>query len=46
MSVQEVRSADRILQSALDLFSNKGYDATSVREICEAAGITKSTLYH
>ena len=24
----------------------KGYDATSVREICEAAGITKPTLYH
>lgn len=46
MSVQEVRSSDRILQSALHLFSNKGYDATSVREICEAAGITKPTLYH
>jgi len=28
------------------LFSDKGYDATSVREICEAAGITKPTLYH
>jgi AcrR family transcriptional regulator len=31
---------------ALDLFAVKGYDATSVREICEAAGITKPTLYH
>jgi TetR/AcrR family transcriptional regulator len=28
------------------LFSEKGYDATSVREICEAAEITKPTLYH
>lgn len=28
------------------MFSTKGYDATSVREICEAAGITKPTLYH
>jgi TetR/AcrR family transcriptional regulator len=28
------------------LFSDRGYDATSVREICEAAGITKPTLYH
>jgi AcrR family transcriptional regulator len=46
MAVQEVRSSDRILQSALDLFSSKGYDATSVREICAAAGITKPTLYH
>ena len=28
------------------MFSQKGYDATSVREICEAAEITKPTLYH
>jgi AcrR family transcriptional regulator len=42
----EPRSADRILKSSLALFSTKGYDATSVREICEAAGITKPTLYH
>jgi TetR/AcrR family transcriptional regulator len=41
-----VRSHDRILNKALELFSRKGYDATSVREICEAAGITKPTLYH
>ena len=46
MSSTEVRSSDRILQSALALFSSRGYDATSVREICEAAGITKPTLYH
>ena len=42
----ESRSVDRILLSSLALFSTKGYDATSVREICEAAGITKPTLYH
>jgi TetR/AcrR family transcriptional regulator len=41
-----VRSNDRTLKSALELFSGKGYEATSVREICEAAGITKPTLYH
>ena len=46
MPPTEVRSSDRILQSALGLFSSRGYDATSVREICEAAGITKPTLYH
>src|SRR5688572_12938337 len=39
-------SAERILSTALELFAVKGYDATSVREICEAAGITKPTLYH
>ncbi|MGE0453361.1 MAG: TetR/AcrR family transcriptional regulator [Vicinamibacteria bacterium] len=32
--------------TALDLFSRKGYEGTSVRELCEAAGITKPTLYH
>ncbi len=40
------RSNSRILTKALELFSEKGYDATSVREICEAAGVTKPTLYH
>jgi AcrR family transcriptional regulator len=40
------KSTDRILQKSLELFSSKGYDATSVREICAAAGITKPTLYH
>lgn len=42
----QIRSNDRILMEALQLFSSKGYDATSVREICEAADITKPTLYH
>ena len=46
MSTASIRSHDRILLKALELFSEKGYDATSVREICEAAGITKPTLYH
>jgi TetR/AcrR family transcriptional regulator len=39
-------SSERILTTALDLFAVKGYDATAVREICEAARITKPTLYH
>ena len=39
-------SSQRILTTALDLFAVRGYDATSVREICEAAAITKPTLYH
>jgi AcrR family transcriptional regulator len=42
----DVPSTTRILNKALALFSQKGYDATSVREICEAAEITKPTLYH
>src|SRR5215475_8422748 len=39
-------SANRILETALDLFAAHGYDATSVQEICDAAHITKPTLYH
>jgi AcrR family transcriptional regulator len=39
-------SAERILATALELFAVRGYDATSVREICQSAGITKPTLYH
>jgi TetR/AcrR family transcriptional regulator len=46
MATSLVKSTDRILKKSLELFSSKGYDATSVREICEAAGITKPTLYH
>jgi AcrR family transcriptional regulator len=46
VTTTEIRSNDRILMKALELFSQKGYDATPVREICEAAGVTKPTLYH
>ncbi|HEX2487861.1 MAG TPA: TetR/AcrR family transcriptional regulator [Blastocatellia bacterium] len=46
LDVQQATSSERILSTALDLFAVKGYDATAVREICEAAGITKPTLYH
>ena len=44
--LHQATSAERILTTALDLFAVRGYDATAVREICEAAGITKPTLYH
>jgi len=37
---------DTILEQALTLFSERGYDAVGVQEICDAAGITKPTLYH
>jgi AcrR family transcriptional regulator len=37
---------ERILEQATRLFSTKGYNGVSVREIVEAAGITKPTLYY
>ena len=36
----------RILNEALRLFAHNGYGSTSIREIAEAAGITKPTLYY
>ena len=35
-----------ILERALDLWSERGYDAVGVQEIVEAVGVTKPTLYH
>jgi AcrR family transcriptional regulator len=36
----------RILAAALDLFAERGYDATSVNEVVVRAGVTKGALYH
>lgn len=43
---QQENSSARILDAALQLFSQHGYEGTSTREICELAGITKPTLYY
>lgn len=37
---------ERLLDCALELFSQRGYDGVGVREVVEAAGVTKPTLYH
>lgn len=36
----------RIIAAATELFGQKGYGSTSVRELVEAAGVTKPTLYY
>jgi AcrR family transcriptional regulator len=36
----------RILDTALDLFIERGYDKTSLREIAERVGVTKAALYY
>ena len=38
--------ARHIARTAARLFAERGYDATSVREIVEAAGVAKPTLYY
>jgi AcrR family transcriptional regulator len=37
---------ERILDVALDLFTEKGYDKTTLREIAEQLGFTKAALYY
>src|ERR1700756_1946 len=37
---------DRILTAALDLIRAKGYAATTVDELCAAAGVTKGAFFH
>jgi AcrR family transcriptional regulator len=49
VSPEEVGSSDaarHVARTAARLFATRGYDATSVREIVEAAGVTKPTLYY
>ena len=41
-----VTTKERILNVAIDLFAIKGFDAVSLREIADAAGIRKATLYY
>ena len=37
---------ERILDVALDLFTEQGYDGTSLRQIAEQLGVTKAALYY
>ena len=36
----------RILNASIELFSQKGYDATRVSEIAESAEVNKSLIYY
>jgi AcrR family transcriptional regulator len=46
-SVAPPRSTrERILDIALELFVDRGYDATSLRDIAERLGTTKAALYY
>lgn len=36
----------RLLDAALQLFREKGYNATTVDELCAAAGVTKGAFFH
>lgn len=40
------RRREQIVQAALELYEQKGIDHTSVKDITERAGITRSLFYH
>ncbi len=45
MSAQH-ESKTRLLDAALRVIRTKGYEATTVDEICESAGLTKGSFFH
>lgn len=45
-SPDRVDTRTRIQQVALELFTERGYEATSLREIAERLGVTKAALYY
>ena len=42
----EPNAKERLLETAIDMFAEKGYAGTSVREIVEQAGVSKPVLYY
>ena len=45
MSRWEPGARERLVVAAVDLFTEQGYDATTVAQIAERAGVTKSTFF-
>ncbi len=45
MTVQQERTREALMQSAIALFQEHGYSNVSVNQICKAAGIARSTFY-
>src|SRR5688572_25040434 len=45
MARWEPGARDRLVIAAVDLFADQGYDATTVAQIAERAGVTKSTFF-
>lgn len=46
MQVRSEETRKRILDSALRLFAEKGYEVTGVAEICTVAEVSKGAFYH
>lgn len=46
MSAGGNAARDRVLDAAVDLFAQQGYDGTSVAQVIERASLTKGGFYH
>ena len=46
MNNDNPEAKERILQASVELFSRKGFDATSVTEIARSAEVTKALIYY
>lgn len=46
MQHRSMETRQRLLEAATSLFSQQGYDATAVAEICANAGVSKGAFYH
>ena len=46
MQKRSEETHSRLMAAALQLFSQTGYEATSVADICQAAGVSKGAFYH
>jgi AcrR family transcriptional regulator len=46
IETERPKARERLLETAIDMFADKGYAGTSVREIVECAGVSKPVLYY
>lgn len=46
MQERSLETRENILAAALQAFAQNGYDATSVAQVCQAAGVSKGAFYH
>ena len=46
IEVEQLNARGRLLETATEMFAEKGYAGTSVREIVDLAGVSKPVLYY
>lgn len=46
MSPKNIHARERLLEAARDIIRTKGYSATTVDDLCSAAGVSKGAFFH